>query len=213
MDVLVTESASGAAEAAARELEAAGHRVHRCHDTSSPTFPCAGLTGECPLEAGAIDLVLTVRGHVRTTPAPTEDGVTCGLRYRVPVAVTGQTMMNPFEEFGAEAVDADDLVAACERVASSRRTGHEEVAIAVVRDTLAVEGHPTEPSDVAVQRIGGRLRVQVTVPEEVPERAREIVAVRVVGRLREFDTRAAGIDIGVVGAGAAEHDERSARPG
>ena len=74
MDILVTESASGAARAAAEHLEAAGHRVHRCHDTSASTFPCAGLTSECPLDAGAIDLVLTVRGHVRMTPAPAEDG-------------------------------------------------------------------------------------------------------------------------------------------
>ena len=197
MDILVTESTSGAAQAAATELEAAGHRVHRCHDSGSATFPCAGLTDDCPLDAGAIDLVLTVRGHVRTTPAPAEDGVTCGLRHRVPVAVTGQTVMNPFEAFGAETVDPDDLVAACERVASSRRPGHEEAAIAVMRDTLAVEGHATEPSDVAVQRVDGRLRVRVMVPEEVPGRAREIVAVRVVGRLREFDPHAGGIDIGV----------------
>ncbi len=201
MDILVTESASGAARAAAEELEAAGHRVHRCHDASSSTFPCAGLTSECPLDAGTIDLVLTVRGHVRVTPAPTEDGVTCGLRHRVPVAVTGQTVMNPFEALGAEAVDVDDIVAACERVASSRRPGHEEVASAVMRDTLAIEGHAIEPSDVVVQRVGGRLRVRVMVPGEVPERAREIVAGRVVGRLREYDPHAGGIDIGVVAIG------------
>jgi hypothetical protein len=202
MDILVTESSSGAAKVAAEELEAAGHRVHRCHDGSSTAFPCAGLTSECPLDATAIDLVLTVREHVRMTPAPTEDGVTCGFRHRVPVAVTGRTVMNPFEAFGAEAVDPADLVAACERVAASRRPAHEEVATEVMRDTLTVEGYATEPSEVAVQRVNGRLRVRVAVPAEVPERAREIVAVRVVGRLREFDPYAGGIDIGVTGAGA-----------
>src|SRR6478736_8118262 len=107
MEILVTESTSGVAESAAQQLEAAGHRVHRCHDGSSPAFPCAGLTSECPLEATSIDLVLTVRGHVRTSPSPTEDGVACGLRRRIPVAVTGQTAMNPYERFGAELVEPD----------------------------------------------------------------------------------------------------------
>jgi hypothetical protein len=202
MDILVTESSYGAAQAAAEQLEAAGHRVHRCHDASSPAFPCAGLTGACPIDATPMDLVLTVRGHVRMTPSPTEDGVTCGFRHRIPVAVTGRTVMNPFEAFGAEAVDPDDLVAACERVAQSRRPAHEEVATEVMREALAVGGFATEPSEVAVQRIDGRLSVRVTVPDEVPERAREIVAVRVVGRLREFDPHAGGIDIGVTTAGA-----------
>jgi hypothetical protein len=202
MDILVTESSAGDARMAAEQLEAAGHHVHRCHDASAATFPCAGLTSECPIAANPIDLVLTVRGHVRTTPSPTEDGVTCGLRHRIPVAVAGRTVMNPFEAFGAESVESEDLVAACERVAASRRPAHEEVANAVMRDTLRIEGHAVEPSEVAVQRVDGRLRVRVLVPDEVPERAREIVAVRVVGRLREFDPHAAGIDIGVVSAGA-----------
>lgn len=198
MDVLVTESTAGAAQAAAERLEAAGHRVHRCHAPSSPAFPCAALTSGCPMDDAPIDLVLTVRAHVRTTPAPTEDGVACGLRRRVPVAITGHTVMNPFETLGAESVDADDdLVAACERVAGSRRPAHEEVACAVMKDTLEVERYPTEPADVSVRRVAGRLKVQVSVPAVVPERAREIVAVRIVGRLRAFDPHAAGIDIGV----------------
>jgi hypothetical protein len=66
-----------------------------------------------------------------------------------------------------------------------------------MRDTLAVERYPIAPADVSVRRIAGRLKVQVSVPAVVPERAREIVAVRIVGRLRAFDPHAAGIDIGV----------------
>jgi hypothetical protein len=203
MDILVTESTSGAAEAAAGRLAAAGHRIHWCHEASSPAFPCAGLTSGCPMDDAPIDLVLTVRGHVRTTPAPSEDGVVCGLRRRIPVAIAGHTVMNPYEALGAESVDADDdLVAACERVAASRRPEHEEVARAVVRDTLAIERFPAEPCDVSVRRVAGRLKVQVTVPAVVPQRAREIVAVRVAGRLREFDPNAGGIDIGVTTTGA-----------
>lgn len=202
MDILVTESTDGAALAAAQQLETAGHRVHRCHSENAATFPCVGLTSECPMDSTPIDLVLTVRGRVRTTPAPAEDGVACGLRRRIPVAVTGHAVMNPYNALGAETVDADDLVADCERVAASRRPAHEEAASAVLRATLAIEGYPTEPSEVAVQRLNGRLRVRVGVPSVVPQRAREIAAVRVVGRLREFDPYAGGIDIGVTTLGA-----------
>jgi len=182
------------------QLESAGHRVHRCHEPSAPTFPCNGLGGEgCPLDRVPIDLVLTVRPRVRTTPAPTEDGVTCGLRRRVPVAVQGQTLMHPYGPFGAEGIDGD-LVEECERIARSPRPEHERVALEVVHDTLRVEGHKVDGSDVAVQRVAGRLRVVVGVPIDVPERARQIIAVRVVGRLREYDRGAAGIDIGVTTA-------------
>jgi hypothetical protein len=39
------------------------------------------------------------------------------------------------------------------------------------------------------------------VPVTVPERAREMAAVRIVARLREFDPYADGIDIGVTAIG------------
>jgi hypothetical protein len=196
MDILVTDSTTGAARAAANQLEAAGHRVHRCHEPSAPAFPCSGLVTECPLDATAIDLVLAVRPHIRTRPADTEAGVTCGLRQRIPVAVAGQTVMNPFEPLGAVPIEGD-LVAACEQIAVSRRPEHEAAATSVLQSSLAAAGHPVEPSEVSVRRINGRLRVRVSVPEEVPEPAREMLAVRVVGRLREFDPYAVGIDIGV----------------
>ena len=196
MDILVTESNGGTAAEAAAELEAAGHRVHRCHAPSAPAFPCAGLLSGCPLKDGTIDLVVAARDHVRPTPTASEDGVTCGLRRGIPVAVLGQSLMNPFEPFGAIAVTGD-LVSACERIARSRRGAYEEVAIATVRQALAYEGMPTDRAAVSVERIDGRLRVQVFVPVEVPERVRQHLAVRVVGRLREHDRHVAGIDIGV----------------
>ena len=196
MDILVTESNRGTAAEAAAELEAAGHRVHRCHAPSAPAFPCAGLLSGCPLEHGTIDLVVAARDHVRPTPTATEDGVTCGLRHGIPVAVLGQPLMNPFEPFGAIALTGD-LVSECQRIASSRRVGYEEVALAIVREALAAEDQPTDQAAVSVERIEGRLRVQVFVPVEVPERVRRHLAVRVVGRLREHDRHVAGIDIGV----------------
>jgi len=197
MEILVTESAAGAATSAAERLVAAGHRVHRCRVPGAAAFPCDGVTGACPFETAPIDAVLTVREHVRTTPTPTEDGVTCALRRHVPVAVTGRSVLNPFEALGAMVIDDGDVVGGCERVAVARRVAHEAVAVEVVRAALAVAGCPTEPAAVAVRRAGGRLRVQVRVPDGVPKRVRDVVAVRVAGRLRAFDLDAAGIDIGV----------------
>ncbi|MGZ4711339.1 MAG: hypothetical protein ACXV9S_00070 [Acidimicrobiia bacterium] len=196
MDVLVTESIAGAAQTAAQELEAAGHRVHRCHGEGAPVFPCAGLAADrCPLETGTIDLVLAVRPHVRTHPVASEDGVTCALRRRVPVAIAGQTVMNPFEPFGAQPVEGD-LVAECERIAGSSRSAHEDVATKVMHETLEVEGMTTDHSSVSIRRVDGRLKVQVLVDRSVPAKVRELIAVRVVGKLREYDTHADGIDVG-----------------
>lgn len=202
MDILVTESNGGTASEAVADLEAAGHRVHRCHAPSAPAFPCLGLVSGCPLEDGTIDLVVAARDHVRPTATPTEDGVTCGLRRGIPVAVVGQPLMNPFEPFGAVAVTGD-LVSACERIARSRRGAYEEVAIATVRQSLAYEDIPSDRVAVSVERIDGRLRVEVKVPVEVPEPVRQHLAVRVVGRLREYDRHVAGIDIGVADLGDA----------
>lgn len=196
MDILITESKSGIADEAIGSFEAAGHRVHRCHEPSAPAFPCVGLVSGCPLENCTIDLLVAVRTHVRPTPTAGEDGVTCGLRRGIPVAVVGQSLMNPFERFGATAV-AGELVASCEQIAGSRRVADEEVAIETVLATLGHEHLTTDRVTVSVERRDGRLHVQVWVPPEVPERVRQHLAVRVVGRLREHNRHAAGIDISV----------------
>lgn len=200
MEILVTESIAGAARTATQELEAAGHRVRRCHDDDAAPFPCAGLLSECPLDGDSIDLVLAIRPHVAPRPAADEAGITCGLRRRIPVAIAGQSVMNPFESFGAEVINGS-LVRECDRIASGRRPGHEAVAGAATRAALVAGGLPTEPSDVAVQRVDGRLRVRIFVPAEVPEMVRRKIAVRVVGQLRAFDRHAGGIDVGVASIG------------
>ena len=54
---------------------------------------------------------------------------------------------------------------------------------------------PTAGAEVVVRRVDDRLQVEVLVDPTVPARSREIIAVRVVGRLREYDTDAGGIDV------------------
>ena len=80
LDVLLTESHPDAGVKAQEELEAAGVRVHRCHEPGSDGFPCSALAGPgCPLEEG-VDAVVVVRKNAATHPTALEGGVTCGLR-------------------------------------------------------------------------------------------------------------------------------------
>ncbi len=196
MDVLVMESDPGAAQSAVDDLEAAGHRVHWCHVPGGAPFPCAGLaTDTCPLEREAIDVVLTVRRHVFPRPSTTEDGVVCALRRRIPVVVTGRTLLNPFEDFGAVPAEGDP-VKACETVAAAPLSGHGEVASRVLADLFELHGLPEESGDVVVRRVDGRLKATLRVSSSVPDSIRKVAAVRITGALRTYDPYVAGIDVG-----------------
>lgn len=196
MDVMVTESDPGAADEACRQLAAANHSIHRCHDPGNRAFPCNGLTGECPLEATAIDVVLDARARTRTWPTPLEDGVTCALRRHVPVVVAGRASLNPFEEHGAVVADGDDVVAACEAAAFGALPRHGEVATEALRLTLERAGVPTDGASATVVRRNGRLRAELTVPPAAPPAVRRTAEVRVLGALRRYDTDSTGVDVG-----------------
>ncbi len=195
MHVLVMESTPGAAQVAISDLEQAGHHVHRCHEAGDRPFPCTGLaSGSCPLETAPIDVVVTVRDHPRVQPSPIEDGVVCALRRRVPVVVSGQALMNPFEALGAVASD-DDVVAACESVARGPQAGHTNCAQLALAELLELHGFGADQGDVSVCRADGRLEVRVVVDPAVPQPIRRMAAVRITGGLRTYDPYAAGIDI------------------
>jgi hypothetical protein len=120
--VLVLESEPGAAREVEHRLVVAGHEILRCHVAGLPAFPCLGLSdGRCPLDEPGVDVVVTVRGHVRPSPAPTEDGAVCAIRRGVPVVATGRTVLNPFAPWLEADVAVDDVVDACERAAVSHR--------------------------------------------------------------------------------------------
>ncbi|MEP6622915.1 MAG: hypothetical protein ABJC79_00585 [Acidimicrobiia bacterium] len=196
MHVLVMESSPGVARVAISDLERAGHHVHRCHEVGDRPFPCRGLaSGACPLEIAPIDVVVTVRDHPRVQPSPIEDGVVCALRRRVPVVVSGQPLMNPFESLGAVASDGDDVVAACENVARGPQVGHSTRAQAALDELLELHGFGTTQGDVSVCRADGRLEVRVRVDPAVPQPIRRMAAVRITGGLRTYDPYAAGIDV------------------
>lgn len=196
MEVLVVESNLGAAAVEIALLEAAGHQVKRCHEPGAHAFPCAALDpGRCPLEADAIDVVLTVRARAHPHPSPLEDGVTCALRRRVPVVVAGRTTLNPFERYPVTIAGVADVVAACERAATGPQLEHEAVAAKVLEETLARADLPAHRARVSVQRDGAGLQVTLHLSPDADRRARGIAAVRVAGALRAFDPDAQHIDI------------------
>ena len=90
LDILVIESHPGAAVQAARQLEAAGHHVGRCHDSDCRGFPCRGVFDpqERPLSA-VPDVALLLRSRVDPRPTPLEHGVSCAIRAGFPLVEGG----------------------------------------------------------------------------------------------------------------------------
>jgi hypothetical protein len=195
MEVLVVESELGAADAAIAALEAADHRVLRCHEPGADPFPCRGLEpGECPLERGTVQVVLDVRGHSTPHPDPLEDGVTCGLRRRLPLVVAGLSASNPFARFVVLDASRQDVVAACELAANGPREDHEKVADAALQATLQRAGRDQQGSS-SVRLTARGLQVTLFLPEDTDAKTREMAAVRVVGALRRYDRHSARIDV------------------
>jgi hypothetical protein len=194
LTVLVLESDRDASAEAAAALTAAGHVVVRCHDDGAPAFPCNALREHhaCPLRERTIDVALTVRGRPRSQPAPHEDGVACALERHVPVVVAGETVLNPFEDFGAVAAGGD-IVAACEQAAARPLERHGRAATAALYAVLAERGE-TPSGHVEVHRSSGRL-VATLIGGPSDRAVRGIAAVRIIAALRAVDRDAAGIDV------------------
>jgi len=200
--VLVTESDPDAADSVANRLAARGHEVVRCHAAGAPAFPCSVMAGGvCPVDSG-VDVAVAVRAHPRSTPAPTEDGIICGLRARVPVVVTGRTLFQPFSGFDVtEVTDPVDVVGVVEAVARDRRPHHEAVAQPLLDEVLARAG-VTGTGQVGVSRSRTGLHVRLLFPAGVDDATRAQASVRVLGALRAYDRASPRID---VSTGELEH--------
>lgn len=171
MQVLLTETATPAADDVARRLSDAGHVVHRCHDEHDPFHCVADLGERCPLDQAPIDVVVAMHAS--------DDGSRCGVRHKVPVAVVES---------------ARDVVAAA--VAASRQPlcAHSIAATDTFRRSLQTAGLPAEAT-VDVRRRDGFLKVTIEVPFAVPDTVARRGAVRICQALRELDPDARGIDV------------------
>lgn len=179
LDVLVLENGRGGARLAVEELEAAGHRVHRCHDPAAPTFPCRGVDdrSECPLE-GPIDVALLVRHHIHPHPSALEDGVACAIRAGVPLVEQGPDILDPYAPWLTTRVGSEPVAAACERAIDS---AFEPIVDDVLRRCAVVlDSAGVDPSRVTcrMQLLWPRLVVHINVPGPVTTGLREALAVR-----------------------------------
>ena len=198
LNVLVVESDPGAGANARDALRRAGHTVLRCHPEGTHAFPCNALAeGErCPFDAQAVDVVVDVRRRPRAEPSPFEDGVRCGLQRHVPLVVAGRLISNPFENYATEVVVGDgDVVAACERAATSSLPKHSEVARVALGDALRRRGLDGGGYEVMVFRREGVLTVEAYVGAELDHTTKSVASARMVGAVRQLDRFANGIDV------------------
>jgi hypothetical protein len=201
LNVMVFESDRGSADMARRALVDAGHEVLRCHDPGALAFPCRGLDDQskCPLRSHSVDLALTVRTAHRSQPTPLEDGVRCALMHRIPLVVAGSPVLDPFEPFQARVLDAaDDVVGACEAVAAGELPRHSRVATEALRASRNA-GDVTTAARVTVTRRRGCLLASVSGLDALAPRQRDAAIVRMMMKLREYDSSARGIDVTYAG--------------
>ena len=201
MRVLVLEAEPGAADGAVAALEAASHVVDRCHEVGHPSFPCKGIdnVADCPLSSGPVDVVLTVRGEERWTTSELEDGVACAIRSHVPLVVAGATAGNPYQAWTTASVSpGGDVVGTCLHAASAPLVHHSRVGSERLREVLEHhEYQALDSADVEVTRRNGRLRVRLSVPDDVPASVTEAAATHVLAAVHALDPTARGTDVSV----------------
>lgn len=185
LDVLVLENGPGGARAAIEQLEAAGHRVHRCHDAGQPSFPCRGVVdaASCPLD-GPIDVALIVRHHVHPQPSPLEDGVSCALRAGIPVVEEGPSIRDPYEPFITSRVTGTSVAEACEEAVAIGYRPLTEDILARCGPLFASSGIDTAQVGCHVELAWPRLLVHIEVPKPVSSGTREALAVRALDAVR-----------------------------
>ena len=185
MHVLLADPTTVAAGLAARDLVAAGHIVHRCHDQRDSGLACSALRGRaCPLETAPVDVAVTVRVEEGVRQLPGDDGSFCAVRRRVPLVVAGRPGTHPFLRFPHRRVAPDETLAEAVAAATFLEE-HTEVASAELRRVVA------DDARAEVTRHAGGLRVLIENAGQDRTRA----AVRVAAVLRALDPDAASIDV------------------
>lgn len=195
MRVLLLETDRHAGDACSDRLQAAGHRVVRCHEPDLDAFPCNALCGNgtCSLEAGAaIDVAVSCRAHPYPHPTLLEDGVSCALRHRIPLVVVGVSALNPFAPWTTEVADEADVVEACERAIGQPDRFLSDAATITVRDKLIRRGLDSTDASVTVTRRSGALRAAMSLDGDANEGELAVAVARV---LRCRVPHARGIDV------------------
>lgn len=193
LDVLVVESTPGAARPEIEALEAAGHRVHRCHEPDEPGFPCRAVSGAapCPLEEG-IDVGLLVRRGVAPRVTEHEHGVSCLLRAGIPVVEEGSAILDPYEGYVTRVVG--DVAAACDAAVHDAYAPLREAISVRIEKLMAGAGHGASDVEVTFRRHGTDLRIDLVGPR-VLETVRQSLCVRVLDALRSTGLTFGKVDV------------------
>lgn len=193
LDVLVLENGPGGARDAIDELEAAGHRVHRCHELGAASFPCRGVVdpSDCPLE-GPVDVALLVRHHVHPQPSPLEDGVACALKAGVPVVEEGPGILDPYDPWITGRVEGTSVVQACEAAVAAAFQPLVDDVLARCGLVFGTAGIDATQVTCRMELAWPRLLVHLDIPGPVTRGVREALAVRALDAVRAtrrtFDT-------------------------
>jgi len=209
LDVLVVESHPRAADIATAALEAAGHRVHRCHDETSRGFPCNGLLdpASCPID-DHIDVALAVRHRVTPKPTPLEDGLRCAIRAGVPIVEDGPEILDPFTPWIAMRLHPGaDIVAACAHAAQlALRPLYRNIA---ARISALVNASAVDPGNVHchIESDGHHLDVHLDLPVPVARGIEQALAVRVLDAVRDTGRTFGRVDVHVHTSDAPGNEE------
>lgn len=195
LDIMLVESRGGAAEGAVAELTAAGHRVHRCHEHSASSFPCAGVLDHdrCPIDRG-VDVALLVRREESAEPTVWEHGVSCALRAGVPVVEDGPAERDPYRDWIAARVGGGSLAATVEGAA--HQAFDPLVRTIEARTRRLIESAHLDPDDVTwlVESRGHELVVRLQGPR-MTRQLEQAIAVRVLDALRSIPQTYGQVDV------------------
>jgi hypothetical protein len=200
LDVLLLEDRIGAGEVERTVLEAAGHRVHRCHDRNDDDgFACRGITGEgrCPLD-GPIDVALLIRRRdTRGRPA-LADATRCVLRHDVPIVDEGAEADDPRTPWINQQVEpGESLVSACLHAADRAQEPLRRSIIERIRPALDAANISPDTVTTDIYREGDALIVRLGAPTDNDPRLVQALSVRVLDAVRATRTTHGRVDVHV----------------
>lgn len=203
LDVLLIESHPGVGDPSAQVLVDAGHRVHRCHQSSDSGWVCVGLTDPtaCPLE-GHIDAAVLARTSGTTGRTEHEDGVRCAIRARVPIVQvrSGQVDGDTTGTYGQWVTlnsHERSLDAACRAAIT---LGHQPMVDEVLDKVMPLVRDAGLPADVTHCTVSSRwptMTVSITIPGPADRRLEQAVSVRAYDALRTYSQDFTTVDVTV----------------
>jgi hypothetical protein len=202
MRTLLIEPTPAGPASLARDLEAAGHDVVRCHPSDGPSFPCAGLADGCPLDRSApIEVAIAVRDEALPAPTADEGAVTCAIRAGLPVVVVGPPGANPFGTWSEACHDPAEVADASRRAIDAVAERRAAPLVAEVERLVAIEGVDAGEVQVTVERSGDLATVSVRTERPLPEGLAGVIATRIhaVDQLGSWPTTKLGIDVSSIG--------------